>query len=88
MMTQAVPAPATLLSSLPSGRDMHTIKPYVQPELSRQSLEAMRAPPDRADNYGDDDLSSEDEKTLAEGPAGAFPGTQGEYRSASTRSYY
>ncbi|KAH6660340.1 hypothetical protein BKA67DRAFT_48556 [Truncatella angustata] len=88
MMTQAIPAPSTLLSTLPSGREMHAIKPYAPPELSRQSLEAMRAPPDRADDYGDEGLSSDDEKTIAEAPVGAFPGTQGEYRSASTRSYF
>lgn len=88
MLTQSVPAPATLLSNLPSGRNLHDIKPYLQPELSRQSWEAMRAPPDRADDYGDEGLSSDDDKTLAEAPIGAFPGTQGDYRSANTRSYY
>ncbi|KAK9417054.1 hypothetical protein SUNI508_09072 [Seiridium unicorne] len=77
MMTQAIPAPATLLASLPSGREIHNIKPYIPPELSRQSLEAIRAPPDRVDDYGDGGLSS-DEETLAEAPVGAFPGTQGE----------
>lgn len=88
MMTQAVPTPATLLSQLPTGREIHSLKPYVPPELSRQSLEAMRAPPDRADDYGDEGLSSDDERTLADAPAGAFPGTQGEYRGDSARSYY
>ncbi|KAI1865466.1 uncharacterized protein JN550_008223 [Neoarthrinium moseri] len=89
MMTQAVPAPATLLSTLPSGREMHSIKPYTPPELSRQTLDAMRAPPDMADDdYNDEGLSSDDEKTPADvAPVGAFPGTQGDYRSES-RSYF
>lgn len=89
MMTQVVTVPATLLASLPSGREIHTIKPYIPPEPSRQSLEAMRAPPERSDDYANEGLSSDEEdKTLAPTPLGAFPGTQGDYRSESTRSYY
>lgn len=86
-MTQAIPAPGTLLASLPSGREIHNVKPYQLPELGRESLEAMRAPPDRADDFGDDQFSSDDE-TVVSTPVGAFPGTSEEYRSASTRSYY
>jgi hypothetical protein len=92
MMTQVVPAPATLISSLPSGREIHTIKQYAPPELSRQVLDNMRAPPDRADDYGDGGLSSDDDEKVAKGtPVGAFPGTQDDYRSEgarSARSYY
>lgn len=59
------------------------------PVLDRQSLEAMRAPPDRSDDFGQDNLSSDDEeKTAVDAPIGAFPGTQTEYRSDSTRPYY
>ncbi|KAI1335666.1 pH-response regulator protein palC [Xylariaceae sp. FL0016] len=88
MLTQTIPPPATLLSSLPSGRDMHTIKPYQPPELSRQTLEAMRAPPDQLDPYGEDQLSSDDERTAVATPVGAFPGTADDYRSGSARSYF
>ncbi|KAI0168734.1 pH-response regulator protein palC [Pestalotiopsis sp. NC0098] len=88
MMTQAIPPPATLLASLPSGREIHSIKPYVAPDVSRETLEAMRAPPDRSDEYGGDGLSSDDEETIADAPIGAFPGTKDDYRSPSTRSYY
>lgn len=90
MLTQAIPSPGTLLAGLPSGRDMHTIKPYRLPELETESLEAMRAPPDRVDDFGDELLSSDDdERTAVATPVGAFPGTQDQYdRSASTRSYY
>ncbi|KAK7923384.1 hypothetical protein PG985_007455 [Apiospora marii] len=89
IMTQAIPSPASLLSGLPSGREIHSIKPYEAPKLSAQSLEAMRAPPDRVDDYGEEPLSSdEDEKAAKIPPPGAFPGTQDQYRSESTRSYY
>ncbi|KAK8140243.1 hypothetical protein PG984_000309 [Apiospora sp. TS-2023a] len=89
IMTQAIPSPASLLSGLPSGREIHNIKPYEAPKLSAQSLEAMRAPPDRVDDYGEEPLSSdEDEKAAKIPPPGAFPGTQDQYRSESTRSYY
>ncbi|KAF3062800.1 pH-response regulator protein palC [Daldinia childiae] len=89
MLTQAIPSPGTLLASLPSGRDMHTIKPYQPPELERESLESMRAPPDGPDNYQGVELSSDDEEgTALASPVGAFPGTHEDYRSASTRSYY
>ncbi|KAI1135004.1 hypothetical protein F5Y05DRAFT_396242 [Hypoxylon sp. FL0543] len=87
MLTQVITPPGTLLATLPSGRDMHTIKPYQLPELGRESLEAMRAPPDRSDDFEDGQLSSDDETVVAT-PVGAFPGTQDEYRSASARSYY
>lgn len=88
MMTQSIPPPATLLASLPSGREIHSMKPYAAPEVSRETLEAMRAPPDRSDEYGGDGLSSDDEQTIADAPIGAFPGTKDDYRSPSTRSYY
>ncbi|KAI0199131.1 pH-response regulator protein palC [Astrocystis sublimbata] len=89
MMTQPIPNGATLLASLPSGRDLHTIKPFQPPALTRQSLESMRALPDQADDYGGDQPSSDDDERTAVGtPVGAFPGTSGSYRSESTRSYY
>ncbi|KAI1428168.1 pH-response regulator protein palC [Xylaria sp. FL1777] len=89
MLTQAIPPTSTLLTSLPSGRDIHTIKPYQMPELSRQSLESMRTVPDRVDDYeGEQPSSDDDERTLVETPVGALPGTSESYRSESTRSYY
>ncbi|KAF2971562.1 hypothetical protein GQX73_g1961 [Xylaria multiplex] len=84
MLTQAIPPTATLLSSLPSGRDIHIIKSYQVPELPRQSLESMRTVPDRADDYGGEQLSSDDERTVV----GAFPGTSDDYHTGNTRSYY
>ncbi|KAI1112009.1 pH-response regulator protein palC [Nemania sp. NC0429] len=80
MLTQAIPSTATLLSGLPSGRDFHTIKSYQPPELPKQSLESMRALPDRSDDDGGDQSSSDDdEKTAIAAPDN--------FRSES-RSYY
>jgi hypothetical protein len=88
-MTQVVPAPSILLASLPSGREIHSVKPYTPPELSMQSLESMRAPPDRSEDFTEGGLSSdEEEKGAKTVPVGAFPGTQEQYRSESARSYY
>lgn len=67
---------------MPSGREIHSIKPYVVPELSKQTIEAMRAPPDRSDIYNGDGSSSDEEFTMV--PEGAVP----EQRSSSTRSYF
>jgi hypothetical protein len=73
---------------MPSGREIHSIKPYHPPFLDRTVLEAMRAPPERADDYGDA-LSSDDEGGgggRADAPqptVGAFPGGRVEYGSGS-----
>ncbi|KAI0173420.1 hypothetical protein GGR52DRAFT_571931 [Hypoxylon sp. FL1284] len=88
MLTQSIPAPGTLIASLPSGRDMHTIKPYQPPELGRETLEAMRAPPDRSDDFGDEQASSDDdERTAAATPVGAFPGTHDQYARSISSPY-
>ncbi|KAI0392890.1 pH-response regulator protein palC [Xylariaceae sp. FL0594] len=86
--TQPIPSPAALLHSIPSGRDMHTIKPYQPPELSRQALESMRALPDRADDYAEQPSSDEEDRTAVATPIGAFPTSAGDYRSESARSYF
>ncbi|KAI1823964.1 pH-response regulator protein palC [Xylaria intraflava] len=81
VLVQKIPPTATLLSSLPSGRDMYTIQPYHPPELSRQTLESLRALPDRADDYGGDQPSSDEDE-------GTIIATPDAYRSESSRSYY
>ncbi|KAI2613685.1 uncharacterized protein GGS25DRAFT_516551 [Hypoxylon fragiforme] len=90
MLTQAIPSPGTLLATLPSGRDMHSIKPYQIPELGRELLEAMRAPPDHSDDFGGEGLSSDDdgERTAVATSIGGFPNTPDISRSEGTRSYY
>jgi hypothetical protein len=71
------------MASMPSGREIYTLKPFTPPVLDASILESMRAPPDRADDYGGDASSEEDEK---QDPVGAFPGTKDDYSSSST--YY
>lgn len=39
---------------MPSGREIHTVKPFVPPVLDPAVLEAMRAPPDPLDLAGPD----------------------------------
>ncbi|KAH6670432.1 hypothetical protein B0J14DRAFT_96686 [Halenospora varia] len=82
--TQVIPPIGPLMASMPSGREIHSLKPFVPPTLEVSVLESMRAPPDRADDYGSD-LSSDDERNEQE-PVGAFPGTKGDYSSSS--NYY
>lgn len=53
---------------------------YEPLSLDPQVLESMRAPPDRADTYGENDSSDEDENGT---PVGAFPGTKGDYAGSS-----
>jgi len=87
MFTQAIPPAGSLLAQMPSGREIHNIKPFQPPLLESAALDAMRAPPDRSDDVGND-LSSDDEGTLVgSNPVGAFPGTGREYGTA-TPNYY
>lgn len=71
------------MASMPSGREMHKVKPFEPPVLDVSILESMRAPPDRADDYRSDASSDEEEE---QAPAGAFPGTKGDYSGSG--SYY
>ncbi|KAL8685921.1 MAG: hypothetical protein Q9218_007466, partial [Villophora microphyllina] len=79
-----IPPFEPLLAGMPSGREIHTLKPYVPPELDADLLERMRAPPDSqderaaADGGGD---SSDDEASIKNGLPGAFPS-----RSASSHA--
>ncbi|KAF7564114.1 hypothetical protein G7046_g69 [Stylonectria norvegica] len=70
---QAVPPANTLLAKMPSGREIHTIKPYQPPTLGKDTLEAMRAPPEGADEF-ENDLSSDDDTRGGPSAPGAFPG--------------
>ncbi|KAH6890553.1 hypothetical protein B0T10DRAFT_606031 [Thelonectria olida] len=89
--SRAIPPINSLLSKMPSGREIHTLKPYEPPTLDRDVLEGMRAPPEEDDEFGND-LSSDDE--IKGGPSslvGAFPGTAGDYsKSPNTpaNAYY
>ncbi|KAJ5675226.1 uncharacterized protein N7477_005160 [Penicillium maclennaniae] len=77
MNTQIIPSPASLLSNIPSGRDIHqTPVPYKPPSLEEDQLARMRAPPDEHQqlHFGSDPDDS-DEEALPEprGPPGGFP---------------
>ncbi|KAK4681699.1 hypothetical protein QC764_109700 [Podospora pseudoanserina] len=86
IMTQPIPPIGPLLAQMPTGREIHTVKPFQPPLLEPNVLEAMRAPPDRSDEYGN--YPSSDEETAVDSSmAGAFPGTPGEYRTG-TPNYY
>ncbi|KAE8445919.1 hypothetical protein EG329_012698 [Mollisiaceae sp. DMI_Dod_QoI] len=82
--TQTIPPIGPLMASMPSGREMHSVKPFILPVLDASILESMRAPLDRTDDYGSDASSNEDSEEQA--PVGAFPGTRGDYSSSG--SYY
>jgi hypothetical protein len=66
---------------MPSGREIHTIKPFQPPVLSPEVLEAMRAPPDRSDEVGN--YASSDEETAVDSAPGAFPGRSAESRTGT-----
>lgn len=91
MNTKAIPAFGTLIPKMPSGREIHTVKAYQPPTLDKDILEAMRSLPDREDDLGDDLSSDDDIKGAPSAPAGAFPGTLGDYgasRGGSGNAYY
>ncbi|KAK4147684.1 uncharacterized protein C8A04DRAFT_8824 [Dichotomopilus funicola] len=92
MLTQPIPSTGPLLAQMPSGREIHSIKPYQPPVLAPEVLEAMRAPPDRSDEAeGGDYPSSDDEGLGAVNSAipGAFPGRTLDNRAGTgTPGYY
>ncbi len=74
------------MAAMPSGREIYSVKVFVPPLLEPSALKGMRAPPDRADDYGSD--SSDEEREEPE-PVGAFPGTRDDYSAGSSgRNYY
>lgn len=63
---------------MPSAREIHTLKPYDVPLLDSLTLNAMRAPPDRSDDFGEE--GSSDEETVVAGQApGAYLGSVSSY---------
>ena len=60
MLAQVIPPVGPLLAQMPSGREIHSIKPFQPPQLGAEVLEAMRAPPDRSDEFGTYPSSDED----------------------------
>ncbi|KAJ4394551.1 hypothetical protein N0V93_003770 [Gnomoniopsis smithogilvyi] len=78
MLSQAITPTGTLLAQMPSAREIHTLKPYDVPMLDSRTLEAMRAPPDRTDDYGDAQ-SSDDEITAPRSAQSSYPGSSAYY---------
>jgi hypothetical protein len=94
---QTVPPFEPLLAGMPGGREFpHQIRPFTVPELDASEFARLRAPLDPDEvaysrRAGDEDDSGDENPhtNLAQGaPAGAFPGTAGEYRSGTSQSYY
>ena len=76
MSVQIVPPSEQLLSTMPSGREYHTPKPYIIPALQEDAIVRMRAPPDPGDVFeGEEDDSADEEERAGQPPVGAFPGT-------------
>ncbi|PBP20424.1 pH-response regulator protein palC [Diplocarpon rosae] len=83
--TQHIPSTGPLTASMPSGREIHTLKPWLPPVLEISLLESMRAPPDSADNYGSDkgaSASSDDDQEFVS----TSPGIKKDYAGAG--GYY
>jgi hypothetical protein len=74
------------MATMPSGREIHSLKPFMPPILEASVLENMRAPPDRTDDYRGNASSDEDEG--AQDPVGAFPGTKQDYSGPGSSNYY
>lgn len=78
MFTQAITPAGILLAQMPSAREIHTLKPYQVPVLDSRTLEAMRAPPNGSDDFGDEQ-SSDDEPSAPRAAPGAYPGSSSSY---------
>lgn len=85
---QPIPPSDSLLANMPSGRDYHSPKAYIPPQLDAISLARMRAPPDPSQHVFkgmEDDSGDEVESSTAatNEPVGAFPGTGRDYGTNS-----
>ena len=70
---------------MPSGRDIHSTKPFVPPSLDDDTLARMRAPPNVDETIDNESSSDEGEKAQG-GLPGAFPGSSS--TAANAESYY
>jgi hypothetical protein len=79
---QSIPPHEPLMAAMPSGREYHTPKPYVPPQLDANLLLGLRAPLDpqqRAFGGNEDDSGDEGDGVPGSGVVvpGAFPGVGG-----------
>ncbi|KAI9819623.1 MAG: hypothetical protein M1827_007073 [Pycnora praestabilis] len=81
MNTQLVPPSESLFASMPSGREIHTLKIFVPPSLEEYVLVRMRAPPSPQPSSfkGSSDESDDEPAEFENDPVGAFPGTRQDY---------
>lgn len=79
IFTQAITPAGTLLAQMPSAREIHTLKPFDVPVLDNLTLNAMRAPPDRSDDFGDENSSDEETVVPSRQAPGAYPGSVSSY---------
>ncbi|KAI9847410.1 MAG: hypothetical protein M1837_002599 [Sclerophora amabilis] len=87
--TQLIPPSGVLVASMPSGRDIHTLTPFIAPHLGEEILTKMRAPPDpslRGFEGDEDDSDNDDINDHGRNPPGTFPGSGGGTNSSSV--YY
>lgn len=89
MNTQPIPPSASLLSNLPSGRDIHPPPAlYQPPSLDQDQLMRMRAPPEENKDlqFGSDDDSDDDsgQPDHSRGPPSTFP----DRSATASRVYY
>ncbi|KAI1907434.1 hypothetical protein LOZ61_006127 [Ophidiomyces ophidiicola] len=62
--TQFIPSSTSYLSSLPSGRDIHTPpSPYVPPKLDSDQIMRLRGPPDSPEPTNEDESSDSEKET-------------------------
>lgn len=91
MNTQLVPPLDHVLATMPSGRDIHTPKPYIPPSLDEDVLVRMRAP---ADGPGDAAFGADGDSSSEEGAEerkelpGAFPAGRTAYGGGGESAYY
>ena len=82
-----IPPSDPLLANMPSGRDIHSTKPFIRPALDDAVLAQMRAPPERT--YVEEELqgadsSDEEEAKKNSTLPGSFPGNA----AAGNEEYY
>lgn len=87
MNTQRIPPSTPLVVSMPSGREIHSTKTYIPPNLDAETLAQMRAPPEpdeNPDEGGSSSSENEDGKKQDALP-GTFPDSS---NPAAGDSYY
>lgn len=91
MNTQLIPPSSQVLATMPSGREIHTPKPYVPPSLEEDVLVRMRAPADGPGDVvcgADGDSSSEEGAEERKDLPGTFPVGRTAFGGGGESAYY